>query len=1089
MKTGLVLSLFALFASAALSQVGSQQPARSKKRAIVIGVESYKLLPNLSFSIDDARAFSDLLVEHMGFDRQDIVLLTDGRDQSTRPTRENVFGAIDSLASNPTAVPSDLFVLYFSGHGVARDGQDYLLPSDVGSSEAKEKGVSLQSVVARLAQLDITNVLIVADACRTGESGEFGLSIRELCSELNIGLLLSCKPGARAYESSLLGHGIFTKAIIETFDQKSDYVDETGSLWLSDLAAGIEENAAKLAATYLPSREQVPQSYLDDVFDLLIDFNVSALDDSEMDGRIDDLPAAQAAAVALEIGLRIYPNDREAAYKWFRTGYMREPDNPRAALMFARSALDFELDSTSRRVANRFRNSERHDIYTLTHKLTAGAEGDQSQLLGGFFAAMGSFPAISSDHEAMLAVHVAMSLVDTVLVDESELIALESAFQKLQESHNWIRIYWDLAFIEARVGRVDFATAEPLLSKLYGLTSTALVRTEAVLHVGIQLMRRRDWTSFGELIESDYSRALPESHLLLWKLIHKQGVVQAADYLDVEEWAGNALIPMLPERLTAIAVSKILKNFRVCTEEFLSEVESRFSPQDPTLFERLVLTNLALTKTINALWSGASTDDAEWQRIRSTIDEELLDLEKIEVAAHSFRVMRDVDAMVLLLFNARGEAFAERAGFANYLEFARGPGAHYWQKVAEMWSPLLGMLSRSVGDWQDYMSSSVRTGNTAIALAAAMRFNGARAIEGIFTTGVPHRGSSVEDTFWKLVITSEENWRELLGELPGCKMPLALSAYHRSGLVPMWVNDWQFLYKVDVDSTGTFVFTEFDSYSLHFDPALRGWMEVLFTLGAFLVNYDREQLDAVAQGTDPLFSRYRSVLEKAVVEEHGIFDPVGLLVLGYAIGESGSADMAAIVEALDTLPYTQSSYLYPSALEYWLRQEGVIESTPAAKLLDYHLLSNSMASIGPFGEYTVFARGLAGFAGEWSEEVEVEGLSGEGFATGTLEWSCDAEGELNGTLLLADKRWMLYGTLNEVGTVQGFLISESPEDREKYGTLTAFFRMPPNDEAAPDKIRGLPVVINFVSNQGVGKITAKRLMDEIRRSGAGSVPR
>ena len=196
-KTGLVLSLFALLTSATFGQEGSQQTARSKKRAIVIGVELYTLLPRLSFSIDDARAFSDLLLEHMGFDRQDIVLLTDGRDQSARPTRENVFGAIDSLANNPTAVPSDLFVLYFSGHGVARDGQDYLLPSDVGSSEAKEKGVSLQSVVARLAQLDITNVLIVADACRTGESGEFGLSIRELCSELNIGLLLSCKPGAR----------------------------------------------------------------------------------------------------------------------------------------------------------------------------------------------------------------------------------------------------------------------------------------------------------------------------------------------------------------------------------------------------------------------------------------------------------------------------------------------------------------------------------------------------------------------------------------------------------------------------------------------------------------------------------------------------------------------------------------------------------------------------------------------------------------------------------------------------------------------------------------------------------------------------
>ena len=146
-----------------------------------------------------------------------------------------------------------------------------------------------------------------------------------------------------------------------------------------------------------------------------------------------------------------------------------------------------------------------------------------------------------------------------------------------------------------------------------------------------------------------------------------------------------------------------------------------------------------------------------------------------------------------------------------------------------------------------------------------------------------------------------------------------------------------------------------------------------------------------------------------------------------------------------------------------------------------------MASIGPFGDYRVFASGLAGFAGEWSEEVEVEGLSGEGSATGTLEWSCDAAGKLNGTLNVSCKQWTFQGVVNEVGTVAGFLISESMEDREKYGTLTAFFRMPPNDDAVPDKIRGLPVVINFVSNLGAGKITAKRRMDEIRRSGTGSV--
>src|SRR6266508_496170 len=105
-------------------------PEKSKRYALIIGVDKYSdgSISSLDGASNDAKALADALIRHAGFPADQVILLASDQPPQRQPTREEILLRLSNLRS---AAPKDgLLVVAFAGHGIERNGQAYLLPSN-----------------------------------------------------------------------------------------------------------------------------------------------------------------------------------------------------------------------------------------------------------------------------------------------------------------------------------------------------------------------------------------------------------------------------------------------------------------------------------------------------------------------------------------------------------------------------------------------------------------------------------------------------------------------------------------------------------------------------------------------------------------------------------------------------------------------------------------------------------------------------------------------------------------------------------------------------------------------------------------------
>ncbi|MCW5315791.1 peptidase C14 [Nostoc sp. KVJ3] len=233
--------------------------------AIAIGINHYQLFQPLSCAQADAEALEDFLVTEAGFLPKHCLLMTDTSppigDISTYPTKENILLLLEDLAA--TSWQSEDYVwLFFSGYGVNYKGKDYLMPVEGNPELVQETGIELRSLMQSLQLADL-NVLLLLDINRafgTQADAPVGEETIELAQELQLATILSCQPEQFSHESSELGHGFFTAALLEALRSGN------GSN-LADLESYLSLVMPKLChhhwrpvqnpATIIPSRAQV----------------------------------------------------------------------------------------------------------------------------------------------------------------------------------------------------------------------------------------------------------------------------------------------------------------------------------------------------------------------------------------------------------------------------------------------------------------------------------------------------------------------------------------------------------------------------------------------------------------------------------------------------------------------------------------------------------------------------------------------------------------------------------------------------------------------------------------------------------------
>jgi len=248
--------------------------------AIAIGINQYQLFQPLSCAQADAEAIKDFLVTQAGFLPENCLLMTNTSppigEQSSYPTKENILSLLEELAATFWQ-PQDCLWLFFSGYGVNYKEQDYLMPVAGNPEQVPETGIEVRSLMQSL-QVTGMNVLLIFDINRafgTQADAPVGQEIIELAQELQMGAIISCQPEEFSHESTELGHGFFTAALLEALGSGKGYNFADLTAYLSYLTPKLCQHhwrPVQNPVTIIPSQQpaMLPTLTLDENSEAII---------------------------------------------------------------------------------------------------------------------------------------------------------------------------------------------------------------------------------------------------------------------------------------------------------------------------------------------------------------------------------------------------------------------------------------------------------------------------------------------------------------------------------------------------------------------------------------------------------------------------------------------------------------------------------------------------------------------------------------------------------------------------------------------------------------------------------------------------
>jgi TPR repeat protein len=198
----------------------SQTPYR---RALVIGNTKYPQNP-LRNPVHDANAMAKFLAQEAGFTVYKGRALMD-------MDRQTLVNAISDFADSIRR--GDIVVFYFSGHGLERNGQNYLIPINFAAQNAAQlpyEAPTAQDIQKQLVAGEPDMMIMILDACRDlpeefkslrGRAGGRGLGFMSAVSGSTAQqvIMFATAPGTTAADGGTLGNGTFTHCFLQSFQR------------------------------------------------------------------------------------------------------------------------------------------------------------------------------------------------------------------------------------------------------------------------------------------------------------------------------------------------------------------------------------------------------------------------------------------------------------------------------------------------------------------------------------------------------------------------------------------------------------------------------------------------------------------------------------------------------------------------------------------------------------------------------------------------------------------------------------------------------------------------------------------------------
>ncbi len=201
---------------------------------VAVGINDYANSEyNLNLAVADAVDFAGELkrqqarIDNAG--RVETIVL-----QNQFATKVNILKAIADVAAK--IQPEDWLTIFFAGHGIAKQNRFYLIPHDLGYLGSRdqataadlqtilEHGISDEEIYRSVEDIDAGHILLVLDACNSGQALETeekrrgpmnSKGLAQLAYEKGMYILTAAQSQQNAIENERLGHGYLTYALVE----------------------------------------------------------------------------------------------------------------------------------------------------------------------------------------------------------------------------------------------------------------------------------------------------------------------------------------------------------------------------------------------------------------------------------------------------------------------------------------------------------------------------------------------------------------------------------------------------------------------------------------------------------------------------------------------------------------------------------------------------------------------------------------------------------------------------------------------------------------------------------------------------------
>jgi hypothetical protein len=248
--------------------------------AVVVGVTDYKgNAIDLRLAAKDARDFSQALeistskfFSRDGIDRVHIYTAHTDPGRTHFPDKASIRALFDSIGRK--AGPSDVLLIFFSGHGVTHDNQFYFLTADASSlADPTVAGISSLELFDWIhpSRIVAQKRVLILDACNSGQaisdvvrvgSGDQAYAMTRNLSEVEylkaldkmgersgLFILSAAASNQSAFEMGRYGQGVLTYALLRSVKEDESILDAGGLLQVGRWFTAAEKIVGEIAST------------------------------------------------------------------------------------------------------------------------------------------------------------------------------------------------------------------------------------------------------------------------------------------------------------------------------------------------------------------------------------------------------------------------------------------------------------------------------------------------------------------------------------------------------------------------------------------------------------------------------------------------------------------------------------------------------------------------------------------------------------------------------------------------------------------------------------------------------------------------